>query len=301
MIVKKRGLGRGLDALLGGVSVVKNAEPGGDVASGSGLKVSSSILKDIPVDLLQPGKYQPRTDMNAETLEELASSIRAQGVLQPIVVRELRDSPGRYEILAGERRWRAAQLANLHDVPAVVRDVPDDAAIAISLIENIQREDLNPVEEATALERLIDEFDMTHQQAADAVGRSRAAVSNLLRLLLLSPDVRQLLEKGELEMGHARAILSLEGEMQAQIAREIAAKGMSVREAEQLVRGLRGKLTTKKTKKPDIDPNTQSLQDNLAAKLGAKVLFHHGANGKGRVVIHYNSLDELDGILGHIQ
>lgn len=302
MIVKKRGLGRGLDALLGGVGAVKDAESGdGVISSGSGLQVPGNILKDLSVDLLQAGKYQPRTEMNADTLEELASSIRAQGVLQPIVVRELRDSPGRYEILAGERRWRAAQLANLHDVPVLLRDVSDGAAIAISLIENIQREDLNPVEEATALERLIDEFDMTHQQAADAVGRSRAAVSNLLRLLLLSPDVRQLLEKGELEMGHARAILSLEGEMQSQVAREIAAKGMSVREAEQLVRGLRSKLTTKKTKKPDIDPNTQGLQDNLAAKLGAKVLFHHGTNGKGKVVIHYNSLDELDGILAHIQ
>lgn len=296
MIVKKRGLGRGLDALLGG-STAARAEEG---ANDSGPLVQENILKDLPIDLLQPGKYQPRNELNKESLEELAASIRAQGVIQPIVVRELSNNAGHYEIIAGERRWRAAQMANLHQVPAVIRDVPDGAAIAIALIENIQREDLNPVEEASALQRLIDEFDMTHQLAADAVGRSRAAVSNLLRLLSLNEEVRKLLEKGDLEMGHARAMLSLDEKTQIRVAREIASKGMSVREAEQLVRNLRNKPATKASAEKKIDPNTQRLQDDLAEKLGAKVLFQHQANGKGKVILHYNNLDELDGILAHI-
>ena len=303
MIVKKRGLGRGLDALLGGSTPSVDAAVDADgeqQVSSNNEAPPRGLLRDIPIDLLQAGKYQPRTDMNAESLEELASSIRAQGVLQPIVVREL-DGSGRYEIIAGERRWRAAQLAQLHDVPAVVRDVPDEAAIAIALIENIQRENLNPVEEANALQRLIDEFEMTHQQAADAVGRSRAAVSNLLRLLALSAEVRSLLENGDLEMGHARAILTLEAELQGKVARDIVAKGMSVREAEQLVRNLREGVAKHKNGQPKLDPNTQRLQDDLADKLGAKVVFQHGSSGKGKVVIHYNTLDELDGILAHIQ
>jgi len=304
MVAKKRGLGRGLDALLGGTQAARRElEQSGDgtTSNVSTLDISENELRDLPVDLLQPGKYQPRTDMNAESLQELANSIRAQGVLQPIVVRRLGDS-NRYEIIAGERRWRAAQLAELHQVPAVVRDVPDEAAIAMALIENIQREDLNPVEEATALQRLIDEFEMTHQQAAEAVGRSRAAVSNLLRLLSLSADVRKLLENGDLEMGHARAILSLEPELQSQVARDIASKGLSVREAEELVRKLRsdeGKPSKPAGKR--VDPNIQRLQDDLSEKLGAKVLFQHGNGGKGKVILHYNSLDELDGILAHIK
>lgn len=306
-MVKKRGLGRGLDALLGGGSHALSIRPGeSSGAPNQGRMIPpESALKDLPVDLLQPGKYQPRTNMHNESLEELANSIRAQGVLQPIVVRELNGS-GRYEIIAGERRWRAAQLAGLHEIPAVIRDVPDEAAIAMALIENIQRENLNPVEEAVALQRLIDEFEMTHQQAADAVGRSRAAVSNLLRLLALSAEVKKLLENGELEMGHARAILGLDAELQSRAAKEIVIKGLSVREAEQLVRELRGGAgenapANKKVpeeKKPD--PDIMRLQQDLADKLGAKVQFQHGDNGKGRMVVHYNSLDELDGILEKI-
>jgi ParB family chromosome partitioning protein len=298
MIVKKRGLGRGLDALLSGSNSTSQAEEA--VAEGSPGEISKeNELRQLPVDLLQPGKYQPRSDMHTESLQDLADSIRAQGLLQPIVVREL-DGSGRFEIIAGERRWRAAQLAELHEVPAVVRDVPDEAAIAMALIENIQRENLNPVEEARALQRLIEEFEMTHQQAAEAIGRSRAAVTNLLRLLALEQDVRQLLENGDLEMGHARAILTLEGEMQTKVAREIASKGLSVREAEQLVRKLRSEKG-KPAKSKDVDPNIMRLQDDISEKLGAKVVFQHAGNGKGKVIVHYNSLDELDGILAHIK
>ncbi|WP_455209636.1 ParB/RepB/Spo0J family partition protein [Kaarinaea lacus] len=298
MIVKKRGLGRGLDALLSGSNSTPQAE--GDVAENSAGISKENELRQLPVDLLQPGKYQPRTDMHNESLQDLANSIRAQGLLQPIVVREL-DGSGRYEIIAGERRWRAAQLAELHEVPAVIRDVPDEAAIAMALIENIQRENLNPVEEARALQRLIEEFEMTHQQAAEAIGRSRAAVTNLLRLLSLEQDVRKLLENGDLEMGHARAILTLEGELQSKVARDIAAKGLSVREAEQLVRKLRSEADKSVAKSKEVDPNIIRLQDDISEKLGAKVVFQHATNGKGKVIVHYNSLDELDGILAHIK
>jgi ParB family chromosome partitioning protein len=289
MAAKKRGLGRGLDALLGGSMAAADArDPKG------------ADLREVPVDLLQPGKYQPRTDMHPESLEELANSIKAQGVVQPIVIRPI--GGDRYEIIAGERRWRAAQIAGLHEIPAVVRDVPDEAAIAMALIENIQRENLNPIEEAVALQRLIDEFDMTHQQAAGAVGRSRAAVSNLLRLLTLSDEVRKMLEHGDLEMGHARALLALEGRAQSEAAREVAAKGYSVRETEQLVRRL-GSASPAKAKKADKseDPDIRRLQNELTEKLSANVLFQHAAKGNGKLVIHYNSLDELDGILSRIQ
>ncbi|HHI94076.1 MAG TPA: ParB/RepB/Spo0J family partition protein [Gammaproteobacteria bacterium] len=287
MAVKKRGLGRGLDALLGGSMAKAIEEPQG------------ADLREVPVDLLQPGKYQPRTDMHAESLEELASSIKAQGVVQPIVIRPI--DGGRYEIIAGERRWRAAQIADLHEIPAVVRDVPDEAAIAMALIENIQREDLNPIEEAVALQRLIDEFEMTHQQAAGAVGRSRAAVSNLLRLLSLNDDVRKMLEHGDLEMGHARALLALEGQAQSEAARDVAARGCSVRETEQLVRRLGSAPAKTKKEVKSVDPDIKRLQDELAQKLAAKVLFQHAPKGNGKLVIHYNSLDELDGILARIQ
>jgi ParB family chromosome partitioning protein len=289
MAAKKRGLGRGLDALLGG-----------SMASAEARDPKGADLREVPVDLLQPGKYQPRTDMHPESLEELANSIKAQGVVQPIVIRPI--GGDRYEIIAGERRWRAAQIAGLHEIPAVVRDVPDEAAIAMALIENIQRENLNPIEEAIALQRLIDEFDMTHQQAAGAVGRSRAAVSNLLRLLTLNDDVRKMLEHGDLEMGHARALLALEGQAQSEAAREVAAKGYSVRETEQLVRRL-GSASPAKAKKGDksVDPDIRRLQNELTEKLAAKVLFQHAAKGNGKLVIHYNSLDELDGILSRIQ
>ena len=285
---KKRGLGRGLDALLGG-SAAAMAETTADTE-----------LRDLAVDLLQPGKYQPRTDMHPESLEELASSIRVQGVVQPIVVRELAEG-GRYEIIAGERRWRAAQIAGLHEIPSLIRVVPDEAAIAMALIENIQRENLNPVEEANALARLIEEFEMTHLQAAEAVGRSRAAVSNLLRLLTLNDDVRRLLEHGDLEMGHARALLALEGEQQSRAAREVSAKGYSVRETEQLVRRLSAGTTEKSASDKALDPDIKRLQDDLSEKLAAKVVFQHAAKGNGKLVIHYNSLDELDGILQRIQ
>ena len=291
-VKKKRGLGRGLDALLGGASAAAVE------VSEDGVKKDAD-LRHLPVDLLQPGKYQPRTDMHPESLEELANSIRAQGVVQPIVVRELGDS-GRYEIIAGERRWRATQLAGLHEIPAVIRIVPDEAAIAMALIENIQRENLNPVEEARALQRLIEEFEMTHQQAAEAVGRSRAAVSNLLRLLTLNKDVRILLEHGDLEMGHARALLALEGELQSSTAREVAAKGYSVRETEQLVRRLTSQAEKPAKTSTAVDPDIRRLQDELADKLATKVIFQHGAKGNGKLVIHYNNVDELDGILAKI-
>ncbi len=286
---KKRGLGRGLDALLGGTG-----------AAAAESSTADTELRDLAVDLLQPGKYQPRTDMHPESLEELANSIRVQGVVQPIVVRELADS-GRYEIIAGERRWRAAQIAGLHEIPSLIRVVPDEAAIAMALIENIQRENLNPVEEANALARLIEEFEMTHQQAAEAVGRSRAAVSNLLRLLTLNDDVRRMLEHGDLEMGHARALLALEGEQQSRAAREVSAKGYSVRETEQLVRRLGASAAEKPAADKALDPDIKRLQDELGEKLAAKVVFQHAAKGNGRLVIHYNSLDELDGILQRIQ
>ena len=313
MVAKKRGLGRGLDALLGGgarsaatAAVDESSEPVEATPEESSQSSqpeagrTTGDLRELPIDLLQPGKYQPRTDMHQESLQDLANSIKAQGVLQPIVVRKI-DS-GRYEIIAGERRWRAAQLAELHEVPAVIRDVPDEAAIAMALIENIQRENLNPIEEANALHRLIEEFELTHQQAADAVGRSRAAVSNLLRLLSLNTDVRRLLENGDLEMGHARALLTLDGEKQSKAARDVVARGLSVRETEQLVNHLRDASSSKpKSSAKTLDPNIQSLQDELAEKLGAKVALQHANSGKGKLVVHYNTLDELDGILAHIK
>ncbi len=264
-------------------------------------------LTKLPLDLLQRGKYQPRIDMRQETLEELASSIRAQGVVQPIVVRPVGTPASgesqRYEIIAGERRWRAAQLANLAEIPAVVRRVPDEAAIAMALIENIQREDLNPLEEARALDRLISEFGITHQQAADAVGRSRAAVSNLLRLLELAPEVAAHVEKRELEMGHARALLGLSARrQQVEVAALVARKGLSVRETEALVRSMLQPARARNDAAADNrDPNVRKLEQDLADKLGAKVAIQHAASGKGKLVVSYNSLDELDGILAHIE
>ena len=315
MVAKKRGLGRGLDALLGGgnkanrevapttLDAPELPETSEEIttvtSSGSPANQASGDLRELPIDLLQPGKYQPRLDMHQESLQDLANSIKAQGVLQPIVVRAIGE--GRYEIIAGERRWRAAQLAELHEVPAVIRDVPDEAAIAMALIENIQRENLNPIEEARALERLIEEFELTHQQAADAVGRSRAAVSNLLRLLSLNPDVRKLVENGDLEMCHARALLTLEGEAQSKIARDVVARGLSVRETEQLVNRSKDSSSKPRPKAARLDPNIQRLQDELAEKLGAPVHVQHASSGKGKVVINYNNLDELDGILAHIK
>lgn len=291
MATKKRGLGRGLDALLGGAAAIPATVE---------QAAKESDLRDIPVDLLQRGKYQPRVDMHNESLQELADSIRAQGVVQPIVVRPI--GGGKYEIIAGERRWRASQLAGKHNIPAVVRDVSDSAAIAMALIENIQREDLNPLEEARALQRLINEFEMTHQQAAEAVGRSRAAVSNLLRLQELNEDVQHLLERGELEMGHGRALLGLRGMAQTAAAQKVVKRALSVRETEQLVR--RENENSNRAKLPattHLDPDIRRFQDDLSAKLGAKVQIQHTAKGKGKLTIQYNSIDELDGILGHIK
>ncbi len=291
----KKALGKNLGALLG--SSAANKAKGNTRTEESGPK--DSILRKLPVDVIQPGKYQPRVDMHAESLEDLAESIRSQGVVQPIVVRPIA-KPGHFEIIAGERRWRATQMAGLHEIPAVIRDVPDEAAIAMALIENIQRENLNPIEEALALQRLIDEFEMTHQQAADAVGRSRVAVSNLLRLLTLGEDVRRLVEHGDLEMGHARALLGLSGLKQIDAAREVVAKELSVRETEQLVRRLNAPSSEPETpKRPD--PDIERLQNDLAERLGAKVQFQHSAKGKGKMVIHYNNLDELDGILSRVK
>ncbi|HKV97566.1 MAG TPA: ParB/RepB/Spo0J family partition protein [Gammaproteobacteria bacterium] len=295
MALKRKGLGRGLDALLGGA------------LPAAADQAAHEELRDIPVDLIQPGKYQPRMHMNAESLQDLADSIKAQGLVQPIVVRPVGDGGAqaaaerRYEIIAGERRWRAAQIAGLHRVPAVVRDVPDRAAIAIALIENIQRENLNPLEEAQALQRLTGEFSMTHQQAAEAVGRSRAAVTNLLRLLELSAEAKDLVERGELEMGHARALLALKGTAQTEAARRVVARHLSVRDTENLVRRMLKENGAAARGTRHVDPNIRQLETELTRKLGAKVKIEAGAGGKGRLVIQYTSLDELDGILARIR
>ncbi|MCK5648695.1 MAG: ParB/RepB/Spo0J family partition protein [Gammaproteobacteria bacterium] len=306
MGVKKRGLGRGLDALLGGSAKKVRSESKSD----SNLETRETLerkrldgeLHNVPVEFIQPGAYQPRIDMHPEALEELSNSIKAQGVVQPIVIRPIGESTAsgdqKYEIIAGERRWRACQMAGMADIPAVIRDVSDQAAIAMALIENIQREELNPIEEAGALRRLIDEFNMTHQQAADAVGRSRAAVSNLLRLLELEHATRRLLENGDLEMGHARALLALKGEEQSYTARHVVSKGMSVRETERLIKKV---LNPKEKIDKKDDPNILNLQQNLTEKLGARVIFQHGNKGRGKMVIHYNTVDELEGILAHIK
>ena len=292
MSIKKRGLGRGLDALLGlGADQVAIEEANGDQ------------LKMVPVDLIQRGQYQPRLDMKTDTLQELADSIKAQGVVQPVVIRPIGDG-GRYELIAGERRWRATQLAGLSTIPAIIKRVPDAQAMSIALIENIQREQLNPVEEALALERLIREFSMTHQEVAEAVGRSRAAVSNLLRLLELEAPCREMLERGDLEMGHARALLGLSGATQVEAGRKIATAGLSVREAEALVRRLKGEHADKPAApKREIDPNVRELEQSLSERLGAEVAIRQAAGGKGKgtLVISYGSLDELDGILAHIK
>ena len=297
MSTRKRGLGRGLDALLGASSA---AQPASDAGSELPPEAAGDdhLLKELPVDLVQRGKYQPRRDIEPESLQELADSITAQGVMQPIVVRPISDR--KYEIIAGERRWRATQLAGLDVIPAVIRDVSDEAAIAMALIENIQREDLNPIEEAVALQRLQQEFELTQQEVANAVGKSRSTVTNLLRLMTLEEDVRRLVEHGDLEMGHARALLALAGNDQSQAGRSVVAKGLSVRQTEALVRNLLAKKD-KPAEQKHIDPNIRQLQDDLAQRLGAKVQIQHSARGKGKLVLAYNSLDELDGILSHIK
>ncbi len=290
---RKRGLGRGLDALLGIEA---------PTAEGVAREAPTEELRQVPVESLQRGKYQPRRDMKTETLQELADSIRARGVVQPIVVRPLAEH-GRYEIVAGERRWRASQIAGLHDVPVIIRRIDDEAAMGVALIENIQREDLNPLEEARALERLVNEFELTHQQVADAIGRSRASVSNLLRLLDLAEPVRQHLEDGDIEMGHARALLALDAVAQAGAAERVINGGLSVRDTERLVRSLleQDKKTDPARTPPRKDPDVARLESDLAGRLGAPVSIRHAGSGKGSVTIRYNSLDELDGILNHIK
>lgn len=286
---KKRALGRGLDALLG----VGADKPASEPRPGDGLRT-------IPVDLIQRGRYQPRLNIRPEALQELADSIRAQGIVQPVVVRGLADGE-RYELIAGERRWRAAQLAGLHEIPAIVKSVPDRAVMSIALIENIQREQLNPLEEAQALQRLLSEFGMTHQEVAEAIGRSRAAVSNLLRLLELGDEARSLLETGRIEMGHARALLALPQPAQSRLATQVAERGLSVRATERLVRETLENRDAATTPARAADPNVSKLESEIGERLGAAVSIKHGRKGRGELVIRYNSLDELDGILAHIR
>ena len=305
MSLKKPALGRGLGALLGETAARQITANAAAVAAA---RPPVDELTNLPLDLLQRGKYQPRTDMRADSLTELAESIKAQGIVQPIVVRPVGapapNESQRYEIIAGERRWRAAQIAGLTEIPAVVRHVPDEAAVAMALIENIQREDLNPLEEARALDRLVSEFSLTHQDAAAAVGRSRATVSNLLRLLELADEVKVLVANREIEMGHARALLGVANRrQQVDAATEVAKKGLSVRETEALVRRLgaaaRGGAGGGGAKgAPDAD--VRRLETELSEKLGAKVVFKQGAGGRGQLVIGYSSHEELDGILAHI-
>lgn len=286
-MAKKRGLGKSLDALLvGSSSILESSQP-----------AEKERLCQLSLDLIQRGKYQPRLAMDPESLEELASSIRAQGIIQPIVVRHLLG--GRYEIVAGERRWRAAQLAGLTEIPALVKDIPDAAAVAIALIENIQRESLNPIEEAIALQRLLEEFAMTHQQIADAVGKSRTTVTNLLRLLTLAEEAKTMLEQGDIEMGHARALLALAADLQADVAQTVVNKSLSVRQTEELVRRLQSPKLPELPR--TIDPDVKRLQQDLSARLKLPVTIQHYSKGNGKVVIRYKDLTELESLLEYFQ
>ncbi len=283
-MIKMKGLGRGLDALLSGSD-----------------KQQGDEQRNLPVERLRPGKYQPRTHMDQESLAELAASIKAQGIMQPILVRAVDNTPGaeRYEIVAGERRWRASQLAGLSEVPVLVRSIPDEQALAMALIENIQRENLNPLEEAQGLQRLVEEFGLTHQQAADAVGRSRPAASNLLRLLQLTAAVQDLLMSGKLDMGHARALLPLPGAQQVAVAQRIVQKGLSVREAERLVQQI---LTPpEKAAERPVDRDLLRLQEELSDVMGATVAIRSNKKGAGKITIEFGDLDQLDGILGKLR
>ena len=286
---KRRGLGRGLDALL-----TKPSESSPVNASENNEPTNKNVeLQNLPIEQLHPGKYQPRKDMSAEALDDLANSIKSQGIIQPIVVRPV--SEHSYEIIAGERRWRAAQLAELDAVPCLIKHVPDEAAVAIALIENIQREDLNAMEEAIALERLLIEFELTHQEVAEAVGKSRTAVTNLLRLNNLNSEVKTLLEHGDIEMGHARALLALDNDIQTNTARIVVAKELNVSETEALIKKVQQPQTAI-VEKPE-DPNTKALEQNLSEKLGSAVVISHNKKGKGKLVISYSDLSELDGIV----
>jgi ParB family chromosome partitioning protein len=289
---KRRGLGRGLDALL--TSTPNMME---DVAQSNLTSVEDSELQYLPIEQLQQGKYQPRKDMSSEALEDLSNSIRSQGIIQPIVVRNV--SENSYEIIAGERRWRAAQLAEIDKIPCIIKNVADEAAIAIALIENIQREDLNAMEEAIALERLLIEFELTHQEVADAVGKSRTTVSNLLRLNKLNDDVKTLLEHGDIEMGHARALLALEEDLQSNTARIVVAKDLSVRETEALIKKIQ--TPEKIAEDKEKDPDTKKLEQNLSEKFGSQVTIAHNKKGKGKLVISYTNLEELDGIVARFR
>jgi ParB family chromosome partitioning protein len=291
MSTRKRGLGRGLDALLS----TQSNHNANAVNSQDNLAVSEikSDLSKLPIEKLIPGKYQPRQDMSPEALDDLASSIRSQGIIQPIVVRPLSNET--YEIIAGERRWRAAQLAELDLVPCIIKDVPDEAAVAIALIENIQREDLNAMEEAIALQRLQDEFELTHQEVADAVGKSRTSITNYLRLNKLEPDVKTLMEHGDLEFGHAKVLLGLTGDEQVLAARKVVAKELTVRDTEKLVNTITEGVKDKEI--VDKDPDVKLLEQQLIERLGAKVDISYNRKGKGKLVISYSSLDELDGII----
>lgn len=283
-MVKKPGLGRGLDMLLSSTT----REPSKD-----------SVLKKLPVEKIQKGEYQPRLSIDPDALQELAESIKAQGLVQPVVVRRLAE--GGYELIAGERRWRACQIAGMHEIPAIIRDIPDQAAAAMSLIENIQREDLNPLEEAIAMSRLIAEFGLTHQQTAESVGRSRTAVTNLLRLIELEDETKIMLDQRQLDMGHARALLAIKGSEQVSTAEIVVKKGLSVRETERLIKRI---LSTdvNAEKKPVVKAlEVQKLEETLSQTLGAKVDIQYNTKGKGKLVVEYNNLDELDGILEHIQ
>lgn len=329
-MAKKRGLNRGLDALLADTLGLSGTAKGGTEkktksappkrSSATKAKVTprtskksvaatspsvashtynaTSTFLTTDVGTLRPSRFQPRKEIQDSDLESLANSIKAQGILQPIVVREL--PSGGYEIVAGERRWRAAQKAGLEEVPVIVKSVPDEAAMAIALIENMQRENLNPLEEAQALLRLTKEFDLTQEQVARAVGKSRAQVSNLLRLLSLAKDVKLMLERGDLDVGHAKVLLALGSEAQVQAAKMVVAKDLSVRETELLIQRMQGKTEQKPAHRVGVDPDVMRLQNKLADMLGAKVQIQHLPKGKGKVVIHYNTLDELDGILSHI-
>lgn len=295
MSAKKRGLGRGLNALL---REANNETTSADSTEAAQALSGYATLKKLPVERIQRGQYQPRRDIEPEALEELAESIKAQGVMQPIIVREI--GPQKYEIIAGERRWRATQLAGLDTIPALVRELSDETALAMALIENIQREDLNAMEEAIALHRLQTEFELTQQEIATAVGKSRSTVANFLRLMSLPKETQVLLERGDIEMGHAKALLGLPQDQQAAAARWVVAKGLTVRETEAYVSRLL-EVDQNDSAKPPKDPNIKALETELASKLGAKVQIQHGRKGKGKLVLAYNSLDELDGILAHIK
>ncbi len=282
MAIKKRGLGRGLDALLG------------DAAT-----TPVTPTQTLPLNKIEPGRYQPRKDLDLDKLQELADSIKAHGVVQPIVVRA--KGADEFELIAGERRWRAAHIAGLSEIPVVIREMDDRAALAVALIENIQREDLNPLEQAESLCRLLEEFDMTHQQLAEAVGKSRASITNLLRLLELQPEVKKLLQEGRIEMGHARALLGLVGEKQAEAALKVADGRMTVRATEQLVRKYQQSSSPVLPKTQRLDPDIQRLQEDLSSKLGARVTIRHSKSGKGKLLIDYSDLDQLEGLLARIR